>query len=121
MSKGAAAEVLFDYHIIERGMMTSRPIYDSGYDRIVDHKGNLTRVQIKMTSYKQDGSFWVQTSKNKKRRYVDQFDVMAVYIKPECMWLLMPIAEITGSAMRVRSVGRFEKYINNWGIFYAKN
>jgi len=41
LNKGAAAEVLFDYHIIERGMMTARPIYDSGYDRIVDSKGKL--------------------------------------------------------------------------------
>jgi len=105
LSKGAAAEVLFDYHIIERGMMTARPIYDSGYDRIVDHKGNLTRVQIKMTTYKQSGSFWVSTSG----------------IKPECAWLLMPFSEITGSAMRVRVDRRFEKYVNNWGIFYAKN
>jgi len=121
LSKGIAAEVLFDYHIIERGMMTARPIYDSGYDRIVDHKGNLTRVQIKMTACKQSGSYWVSTSGVKRRRYVNEFDVLAIYIKPACAWLLMPFSEITGSAMRVRVDGRFEKYVNNWGIFYAKN
>jgi len=92
LSKGAAAEVLFDYHIIERGMMTARPIYDSGYDRIVDHKGNLTRVQIKMTSCKRGGSFWVGTSGVRKRKYVDEFDVLAIYIKPACAWLLMPFS-----------------------------
>jgi len=47
--------------------------------------------------------------------------VLAIYIKPACAWLLMPFSEITSSAMRVKVDGRFEKYVNNWGIFYAKN
>lgn len=120
MSKGAAAEVLFDYHIIDRGMMTARPLYDIGYDRIVDYRGRLTRVQIKMTGFKQDGSWWVSTSKNKKKRYIDEFDVMAVYIKNECIWMFIPISDITGSAMKITTDGKAKKYINNWSIFYEK-
>jgi hypothetical protein len=101
-------------------MMTARPIYDSGYDRIVDCGGKLTRVQIKMTGYKQEGSWWVSTSGNNKRRYTNEFDVMAIYIKPKCVWILIPIRDITGSSMKVSLDGKAKKYINNWSIFYEK-
>jgi hypothetical protein len=120
LNKGAAAEVLFDYHIIERGMMTARPIYDSGYDRIVDSNGRLTRVQIKMTTCKQYGSWIVSTSGSKGRRYKDEFDVLAVYLKQACVWMLIPFEKITSSKMKISLEGKAKKYINNWSIFYEK-
>ena len=120
MSKGAAAEVLFDYHAIDRGMMTSRPVYDIGYDRIVDCDGRLTRVQIKSTTYKQDGSWMVHTQGSRGRKYTNEFDVLAVYIKLECVWMLMPFSAITGAMMKLTTEGKAKKYINNWDIFYAE-
>ena len=120
MIKGASAEVLFDYHVINKGMMTSRPVYDIGYDRIVDCSGRLTRVQIKSTTYKQGGSWLVHTKVSSGRKYTDEFDVLAVYIKLECVWMLMPLSVITGAMMKISPTGKAKKYINNWDIFYAE-
>jgi hypothetical protein len=120
LNKGAAAEVLFDYHVIERGMMTARPIYDSGYDRIVDCKGKLTRVQIKSTSYSQTGSWSIHTSGSRGRRYKNEFDVLAVYIKPKCIWMMIPFDNIKGTHMKVSLNGKAKVFINNWSIFDAE-
>jgi len=120
LSKGASTEALFDFHAIERGMVVSRPLYDIGYDRIVDRKGKLTRVQIKMTGYKQGNQYLVHTGGTKMRRYVDEFDVLAIYIKPACVWMFLPFEAITSATMKVSINGKAKRYINNWEIFYAE-
>ena len=49
-----------------------------------------------------------------------EFDVLAVYIKLECVWMLMPFSVITGAMMKLTTEGKAKKYINNWDIFYAE-
>jgi hypothetical protein len=40
--------------LLEHGFLVSLPIYDDGYDLVVDWKGKLTRVQVKCTSGSED-------------------------------------------------------------------
>lgn len=121
MSKGAAAESLFEYLAIQKGFIVSKPTMDVSYDRIIDHKGKLFRVQIKMTSKKDGNLWWVQTSKGKRVMYGDSIDVIAIYIKPECAWVIMPSKKITGTAMQFTLNGKIKQYVNNWNLFYEKD
>lgn len=102
------------------GMVVSRPLEEVGYDRVVDYRGRLTRVQVKMTSCKQNGSWLVSTSGSRGRRYKNEFDVLAVYLKQACVWMLIPFEKITSSKMRISLEGKAKKYINNWDIFNAE-
>lgn len=40
--------------LLEQGFLVSLPVYDDGYDLVVDWRGKLTRVQIKCTSGSED-------------------------------------------------------------------
>lgn len=121
MSNGYAAEALFDYLATDKGFTVSRPLAHARYDRIVDHKGKLTRIQIKMTGNSRGkGSYWVQTSGVKRTMYNDSVDYFAIYIKPECAWFIIPVGEITGAAIHLTMSGKHTKYINNWNQLYAQ-
>ena len=123
MSKGYAAEALFDYLATDKGFTVSRPLAHARYDRIIDHNGKLSRVQIKMTSNSRGSgrkSYWVQTSGGNRSLYTDSVDFFAIYIKPECAWFIIPISDITGAAIHLTMNGKHTKYINNWNQLYAE-
>ena len=40
--------------LLSHGFLVSLPVYDDGYDLVVDWKGKLTRVQVKCTSGNED-------------------------------------------------------------------
>lgn len=40
--------------LLSQGFLVSLPVYDDGYDLVVDWKGKLTRVQVKCTSGSED-------------------------------------------------------------------
>lgn len=121
MNKGVVTEALFDFIATEKGMVVSRPLADIGYDRIVDCNGKLTRVQIKTSSYKQNGSYIAKTSGRENRRYIDEFDILAIHIRPIDIWVILPFSAITSSAMRIYVDTKSAKYVNNWKLFYAEN
>lgn len=120
MSNGYAAEALFDYLATDKGLTVSRPLAHARYDRIVDHNGKLSRVQIKMTANKRNNAYWVKTSGFKNSLYTNDVDFMVIYIKPECAWFIIPIADITAAALQITMGGKMTKYINNWKLFYAE-
>lgn len=113
--KGVAVELLFDYLLTEKGFKVLRPVFDDGYDRVVDSGGKMSRVQIKSTSSKQRGSaYGVKTCGRKDRRYNDEFDFYAIYIKPKCAWMIIPASLIKASNIKITIDGKYSKYLNNW-------
>ncbi len=120
MSNGYAAEALFDYLATDKGLTVSRPLAHARYDRIVDHNGKLSRIQIKMTANKRGNAYWVKTSGFKNSLYTNDVDFMVIYIKPECAWFIIPIADITAAAIQITMGGKMTKYINNWKLLYAE-
>ena len=48
-AKGALACAKLDQRALEKGALTSIPIADARYDRVVDWEGRLYRVQVKYT------------------------------------------------------------------------
>jgi hypothetical protein len=120
LSNGYAAEALFDYLATDKGLTVSRPLAHARYDRIVDHNGKLSRVQIKMTANKRGNRYWVKTCWNNKHMYKDTIDYIAIYIKPECAWFIIPSCEIKGTAMTITMAGKASVYINNWKVFYEE-
>jgi hypothetical protein len=120
LSNGYAAEALFDYLATDKGLTVSRPLAHARYDRIVDHNGKLSRVQIKMTANKRGNAYWVKTSGYNQSKYTFDVDFMVIYIKPECAWFIIPIEDVTGAALQITMGGKMTKYINNWKLLYAQ-
>lgn len=117
MSKlaGEIAEALFDFCAMSMGIIVSKPHGDSAsYDRVVDWGAGLKRVQIKSTSYKADYGY-VANTRSRSYMYKDSIDVMAIYVKPEDKWYLIPASDITGGTIRITE--RKDRYLNNWKIF----
>lgn len=109
--------MLFDYLAIEKNIMVSRPAGDADYDRICDCNGKLSKVQIKSTNYKEGGCYIIKTSKRCKGSrvvYGSDVDIIAVYVKPESCWLLVPSVNIKSTVLKFSVKGKYRKYINNW-------
>jgi hypothetical protein len=113
---GASTESLFDYEAQERGLIVSKPVYDTVYDRIVDCSGRLIRVQIKMTSFVYYNQFKVGKGMQK---YKDRCDVLGVYIKPEGNWYFIPVSELPSGQLNISQDSKYSKYLNNWEVFDA--
>jgi hypothetical protein len=55
-AKGALACARLDQRALEKGALTSIPVADARYDRVVDWNGRLYRVQVKYTDCKAPNS-----------------------------------------------------------------
>lgn len=117
MNKGVSAEALFDYVATTNKFLVSRPITDTDYDRIIEKNGKLWRVQIKMTSQKKVNgttSYVASSSKPRGGRYGNKIDVIAIYVKPEDKWVIIPAYVIESSKIIISKSGKYSKYVNNW-------
>jgi len=112
LSRGISAELLFDYLALNNGLTVSRPISDHGYDRIVDYNGRLNRIQIKSCTVREGKTYLVSTTGNGRRRYNKEFDFYAIYLKQDCMWVIIPDSEVNAKSIRI--TGKYHKYIDNW-------
>lgn len=111
---GAAIEALFDYVAMSKGYIVSAPQTDKAqYDRIVDNRGSLIRVQIK--GRRGVGTFMVRLDKSKNKPYTKlDTDFIALYIEHTDCWYIIPIEEYK-VAFRINK--KIDKYKNNWQAF----
>lgn len=112
--RGIAPELLFDYLATNKGFMVCRPVFDKGYDRIVEHKGKMSRIQIKSVQHKDRGSYLVRTGGTKSRKYRDEFDYYAIYLKHDCVWVILPAHIPQSTGLKVSMKGKYSKYFENW-------
>jgi len=90
IAKGEAACLKFDFKALEKGYLTCKPVIDiAGYDRIIDIKGKLYRVQIKTTKHsgiETTGSVYVDLRRSRTHkdfRYThNNIDALVIYVEP---------------------------------------
>ena len=118
MSNGISSEILFDYECTNRGFIVSRPVQDTSYDRLVDNGEKILRVQIKSTTHKKRNRWHVKTHTKvygSYEVYGKRVDIIAIYVKPENVWVFFMSSDITTKDLYVST-----KSNNNWIIFDAK-
>src|SRR5579864_3890479 len=83
--RGEWAELRFMARAAENGLSVSKPWGDSGrYDVVVDHNGQLLRIQVKSTMHKSHGSRVCNSRPDITKRYKQrEFDFLAAYIIPD--------------------------------------
>ena len=121
--------------LLEHGFLVSLPIYDDGYDLVVDWKGKLSRVQVKCTSGSED-------SRRNKFKFLavkgpgfgvsrfrgPDWGVKRIYSKSDCdafvfyhtaqdIFFVMP----TGKLPKTKSVyfDPNSKWRDNWAVLKA--
>jgi hypothetical protein len=116
---GAAIESLFDYEIMSRGFTVSAPRSDtSPYDRVVDTKTRLYRVQIKGRRAYGKKSLVVKIAKSDSTAYtIKDTDIVALFIEDTNAWYIFPVAECKRLVRINMNGGVKEKYKNNWQVF----
>lgn len=116
---GRATEARFVLDAQRRGFAVSRPFVSSpGYDCIVDREGRLLRVQVKGLHQKRGprgglyGTSILSTRPSSRR-----FDVLALWLEAEGVWLFLPRAKLPLNGVHVTGRSRCRTGIEDWEIF----
>lgn len=85
--KGEVACLHFEMRAHEKGAIISRPTIECGYDRVVDWKGKIYRVQVKYAGGRSSYAAGVavaqlrRSDRNKQQRYTgDEIDAIVCYL-----------------------------------------
>lgn len=119
--RGEWAELKFMAAAAEQGLGVTKPWGDTAqYDVVLEHKGRFVRVQVKSTGYVYRGAY-VCTVRPSRGGYVgDPFDFVAIYVVPEDMWFIIPLAVVLGRKSVALYVGletsKYAPYRENWGL-----
>lgn len=119
---GETAECYFDYLAMSQGLVVSEPRGDSApYDRIVERKNKLYKVQIKMRSSRGEAklrNYVVTVSKSDGSAYdPEEVDIVAIHLRNENLWYFIPI-KLVSRKMRINpKKDKFDKYKYNWDVF----
>lgn len=116
---GPAIESLFDFEMMSRGFTVSAPRADTApYDRIVDTRVRLYRVQVKARRCYGKTNVSVKISKHGDKPYTkDDTDIIALYIEDSNSWYLFPVNECKRNIRININGGTQERYKNLWSIF----
>lgn len=116
---GSAIESLFDFEAMSKGFVVSAPRSDAAqYDRVVDNKKKLFRIQIKARRGNGKRSIMIRINRTKGQTYskIDT-DIIALYIEDNDSWYIIPIEDCK-HVFRLNIVkDKRDKYKNNWEIF----
>src|SRR5512146_568107 len=123
---GEIAESAFLYTTTRQGFTVSKPWGDSSrYDFIVEHRGRLSRVQVKSTSQAlSTGAYHLNAQRRLKDGVVpyrpDEVDFFAAYIVPLDTWYIIPQAVVGTRACFFlhpnNSNHRFAPYREAWHL-----
>jgi hypothetical protein len=122
---GELAELAFAYMAGKMGIGSAKPHGDSlPFDQIAISKTfALHKVQVKCTSYEEDGIYRSCLDRGGTRPYkAGDFDYLACLIVPLDRWYIIPFKEIEGlssvgfrpHATRDAERGPFDHYYNRW-------
>jgi hypothetical protein len=125
--RGELAEMMFMVKAAQKGFATAKPYGDSRrYDFILDVGQRLWRVQVKSSSARQNGSYFVNLQRNANGEVVpydaSEIDFVVAYVMPCDAWFVIPVEAIYGrqSAKLCRHgnprSGRLGKYWEAWGL-----
>lgn len=122
---GEESEIAFALRAIRAGFSVSRPFGDSSkYDCIVDHRGKLSRIQVKSTSRGLRGRYKATISsggKHARRGYsATDVDYLAIHIKSSDTFYIIPVAALSGFRSSITlvpeldAVNQFNQYDEAW-------
>lgn len=104
------------------GYPISKPFGDRcKYDFIIDMGGELKRIQVKGTGFRdiQKGDSYsciIGNGSAVKKKYTkDEIDYFAIYVIPQDSWYMIPVEEVNSVSInlyphRVSKTNMFEKY-----------
>lgn len=116
---GPATESLFEFEALTRGFIVSAPCADMAhYDRVVDTRKKMYRVQIKGRRGSGKKSFIIRLSKSNDAIYTRKdADILALYIEDNNSWYLMPIEKVRYAFKMNIGKDTLIEYKDNWKIF----
>ena len=97
--QGELSELAFVYKAAGLGFGVARPYGDNQrYDFIVDCGQRLCRVQIKSTTYSQQGCYRLRATRHLRGREISyqssEVDFLVAHVIPEEAWFILPIQAI---------------------------
>ena len=95
--KGEWAESFFETCALALNFNCAKPAGDSApFDRIVEHHGNMLRVQVKSAWESERYGYFFNTAPfDKSITYTDEhIDIFAGLVVPEDAWYIIPVAEL---------------------------
>lgn len=121
--QGEWAEIMFSAKATRLGLTPSKPQIETRYDRITEHYGLMFRVQVKSVLAMWNGAYKVKIESVNKRPYLKgEIDFLVVYVIPEDVWYIIPVAALDGVETimvrpnRVTSATEFERYRECWHL-----
>lgn len=125
--RGEVAEARFIAKALSLGFNILKPFGDSNpYDCVVEHKGRLSRVQVKSAwTEHNNGAYHFtmemgRTNKEGVRPYrADEVDFVAAYIAPEDAWFVIPICEVlkkTQLKLSLRWKSGMRRFHDRWDL-----
>jgi len=132
--EGASYEALFTSEALSRGLNVLQPFGDFlPYDLLVENQhGQLIRVQVKGTTYKQKGKkntyhMTVGKSagyKSKVKLSKEDADVLAAYAAPDKTWYHIPLEHLKSITVHLRptekSSAQYEVWKEAWNVYQTK-
>jgi hypothetical protein len=125
--RGELAEMMFMVKAAQKGFATAKPYGDSRrYDFVLDVGRRLWRVQVKSSSAKQYGSYFLNLQRNANGETVPydptEIDFVVGYVMPCEAWFVIPVESIAGRATAKMCArgnprsGTMGKYWEAWGL-----
>jgi hypothetical protein len=124
--QGQWVEALFVARATATGLNVSKPWGAYRYDFLVEREGHTARVQVKSCSYRRNG-YYNCIYQAKRRRYTaDEFDFVAIYVIPEDVWYVLPMAEVArlGSIIVLSPHlphSKYDAYKEAWQLLRSKS
>ncbi len=102
--QGELSELAFVYKAASLGFGVAKPYGDNErYDFIVDSGARLWRVQVKCTTYSNEGCYRIKALHHQRGHTVAyrpaEVDFLVAHVIPEDAWFIIPIQAIRGRTL----------------------
>jgi PD-(D/E)XK endonuclease len=123
---GVWGELCFAARAMEEGLRAARPFGDPpGFDFLVYSNGkHIVRVQVKTTTYDNNGWYNLTLKTSGKPYKNDAFDFVAAFVAPVDTWYILPEKLIRGQAglglNPKSSRSQYDRYKEAWHLMRAR-
>ncbi len=120
--RGEWVEMQFMARAACHGLIVSKPWGESArYDFVVEHQGRFSRVQVKSTTNHHKSGYSCPCHGSRKDRpyTAEDIDFIAVFVIPEDVWYVVPVAHIRPSALTLeprRPRNKYGRYMEAWHL-----
>ena len=120
-ARGEWAEMCFLPRATEEGLRVSKPWGETAsYDVVTEYRRKFSRVQVKCTIYKLEGSYVCGVAASRVPYTIEQIDFIAVYVIPLDTWYILPLKAVGGQESIVITPdlegSKYWKYREAWHL-----